>query len=169
MGEQPEAGQGAYANPAGDCMITQEHTVPIRRSIFRVFLFLGGAINTVFFSVWFVSDIVWVDFLHTNLGRSHSNALKMLALTPFDGVFLTLALFTLPLLIGALGAKFGSLRSGKVPLWVLVVLHPLCGFAFMVQHGMLDELNLDSGFRVSVGQIPVLVGCWLWTRRRVHR
>ena len=146
---------------------------PAGGSILLVFLLLGFAIDAAYFGVWSAANVVWVDFLHTNPNRTQANALTMLALSPVYGAVGAIGLCLLPLIVGAIGAKLASLRSGRVPFWVLVVLLPACGLAFSVQgRWLFDSYDdgpppsmWDMAIRMSVVQIPALLGCWLWTRR----
>ena len=142
-------------------------------SIFVVFLLLGFTIDAACFGLWSAANVVWVDFLHTNPNRSQANALTMLALSPIYGAVGAFGLNALPLIVGAIGAKLGSLRSGQVPFWVLVALLPACGLAFAIQGQWLFDSYEDGpqpsvwnvAAQMCVLQIPTLLGCWLWTRR----
>ena len=146
---------------------------PADGSILLVFLFLGFAIDAACFGVWSAANVIWIDFLHTNPNRTQANALTMLALSPVYGAVGAIGLCTLPLIVGAVGAKLGSLRSGRVPFWVLMVLLPACGLACAVQGRWLFDpyeggptpSMWDMAIRMSVVQVPALLGCWLWTRR----
>ena len=148
-----------------------------RRSIFMLFLGLGFTIEATCFALWSAANVVWVDFLHTNPNRTHANALTMLALSPVYGAFGAISMNALALIIGAIGAKLASLRSGRVPFWFLVLLVPLCGLASSIQTRWFFASFEDGpqpplwnmATRTCVLQVPSLLICWLWTCRSHHR
>ena len=140
---------------------------PAAGSIFWVFLLLGFMIDVGFGSLVIALRLVGTDLLHTNIHRSHANAWMMIALSPFYSLLLTLGLFSLARLVGAIGAKLGSLYSGQVPLWVLVILVPVCGLVTATQGVFVENdpslLTWNLAFLLSSNQVLPLAGCWLWT------
>ena len=95
---------------------------------------LGGfALHVATVTVWHIGDLVWVDFIHVNPNRSQSNALAMMALSPVYGILFALIFSWLPLLVGTIGALAAYRVWGRVPLWSLFVMLPLCVCAICVE------------------------------------
>lgn len=161
-------------------MPPQHHDVDLycnAPAYFRTFgIFFGGGflVTVAVLSLWFIGDVVWIDFLHENPHRTRGHALLLAALSPLYGIFGAILLKLPPLLTGAVWAVLGRAIFGSLPLLYVIVVLPVCVLADQAQFwwlfpGAIEEEIHPLEVRVLKAlsyQLPVLLVCWWWDRRR---
>ena len=121
-------------------------------------------------SLFLVGGIVWLDCLHDNPNHTCADALLFVAVSPFYGITIGMAVNLLPLIVGAALAVLGRAVFRYVPLWYVMVILPACILAYKTQGSPwlpYDELRPLSERLVmfSAFQVPALLICWWWDRR----
>lgn len=131
---------------------------------------VGGFIfNYVVNMIFFVCQIIWIDFIHYNPYRSQSHALFLLAYSPIYA--LGSFIFSVSSVIFAtIIAMVSHFIWGRVPLYSLVIMVPLCSYIqplFIPSlHDFLHIPSLQEFQDIlwySIRQLPVLIGCWWWS------
>jgi hypothetical protein len=97
------------------------------------FLCLGFGLQIALFTLWMISDLTWVDFIHQNPNRPQSNALTMMALSPLYGLFFALGLSELWLIAATMLGILGQLFWRRVPYSSILVMLPVCGYCLFLQ------------------------------------
>ena len=142
-------------------------------AMLRTFLifFVGGLLMTAaVISLYLTGGIVWLDCLHDNPNHTCADALLFVAVSPFYGITIGMAVNFLPLIVGAALAVIGRAVFRYVPLWYVMVILPACILAYKTQGSPwlpYDELRPLSERLVmfSAFQVPALLICWWWDRR----
>jgi hypothetical protein len=143
-------------------------------ALVRTFLifFLGGLLLTaVAVSLFIIGDMVWRQCLHDDPGQSCGDALFFSLASPIYGVIIGIGFNFLPLFAAAVLAVLGRVYFKHVPLWLVIVILPICVLAFIAQGAsgyqhddevrpLSERLVLFSGF-----QLICLMICWWWDRR----
>src|SRR5580700_9985910 len=101
------------------------------------FLLLGFAINAVVITAWLDWNLVWMGFLHHGPDLSVSTALPVFALTPIAGIMAASALAPLAVFTGAIVMAALIRVLGSLPFWTVILVIPLCIFAFELQSHLL--------------------------------
>ena len=143
-------------------------------AMFRTFLvfFLGGLlVATVGITLILIGQIVWLDCLHDSPTRTCGDALLFVVVSPVYGIEIAMALYCLPLIVGTAFAVLGRAILGYVPLWYVMAMLPFCVLAYSTQakswfpnaelRPLWERLLMFSGI-----QLPALLVCWWWDRRR---
>lgn len=131
-----------------------------------IFLFCGFFLWTVVNVVFEICDIVWIDFMHYNPNRSHSNALDIIMGSPIDGLIAALFYSELPLITVTTAAIVSHLIWGYVPFRSLIIMVPLCILAIFIEAPSPERpfYYMDFVWQL-VRVLPILVGCWWWNNR----
>jgi len=121
-------------------------------------------------SLYLTGGIVWLDCLHDNPNHPCADALLFVAVSPFYGITIGMAVNFLPLIVGAALAVLGQAVFRRMPLWYLIVILLACVLAFSTQGSswlpydgprpLFERLLIFSAF-----QAPALLICWWWDRR----
>jgi hypothetical protein len=143
-------------------------------ALFRTFLifFVGGLLmTTAVISLFLIGGIVWLDCLHDNPNHPCGDALFFIAISPFYGITIGMVVNFLPLIVGAALAVLGRAVFRYVPLWYLMAILAACVLAYRAQGSPwlpYDELRpLSERLLVfSTFQVPALLICWWWDRRK---
>jgi len=127
-----------------------------------LFLLLGFAISAAAAVAWPDLTLVWSDFLHHDPDMPVSDALAMLALSPFVGLLVALTVGTLAVGTGASVMAVLIRVLGTLPLWTLILVVPLCAFAAVLQCHQLSDPEMGAALapRLIAAQIPFALGCW---------
>jgi hypothetical protein len=144
--------------------------LPAMLRTFLVF-FIGGLLMTAAVVSLFLSGgIVWTDCLHDNPNHTCGDALLFAAVSPVYGVMIGMAVYFLPLIVGAALAAFGRAVFRCLPLWYMMAILPACFLAYTTQpsswfthdlHTLSERLLMFSAF-----QLPALLICWWWDQRK---
>jgi len=143
-------------------------------SLVRTFLifFAGGLLlTTAAVSLLIIGDMVWQQCLHDDPTQTCGDALFFAAASPVYGAIIGMGFNFLPLFVAAVLAVLGRAYFKRVPLWLLIVILPVCVLAFVAQGGsgyqhdnevrpLSERLVMFSGF-----QALCLMICWWWDRR----
>jgi hypothetical protein len=136
-----------------------------------LFFFFGGLIfHYLVYTIHGVYQIVWYDFLHHNPHRSQAHALELLLRTP-SYALLSVVFSVFPVIVATIIAMVSHRIWGCVPIYILVVLVPLCGFLFLSSIFVPNfgpDPNIIDVFWLSVREVPVWVGCW-WLSNRTPK
>jgi hypothetical protein len=143
-------------------------------TLFRTFLiFFGGGVLMLaaVISLFLIGGIVWSDCLHDNFNHTCGDALMFVAVSPFYGITIGMAVGFLPLLVGATSAVLGRAVFRHLPLWYVLATLLVCILAYGAQGApwlpydhlrpLSERLLMFSAFQVSA-----LLICWWWDRRK---
>jgi hypothetical protein len=125
---------------------------------------------TAVISLYLDGGIVWLDCLHDNPNHTCGDALLFVAVSPFYGIMIGMAVSFLPLIVGAALAVLGRAVFRYVPLWYVLAILPACVLAYSAQapswfpHDELRPLS-ERLAMFSAFQVPALLICWWWDRR----
>ena len=142
-------------------------------ALFRTFLifFVGGLLmTTAVISLFLIGGIVWLDCLHDNPNHTCGDALFFVAMSPFYGITIGMAVNFLPLIVGAALAVLGRAVFRYLPLWYVMIILAAYVLAYRAQGSPwlpYDELRpLSERLLVfSAFQVVALLICWWWDRR----
>jgi WD40 repeat protein len=137
-----------------------DRPVPLWLAAGGLFLLLGFAINAAVITVWEELSFVWLDFLHPEQ-QQITNELSMVVLAPIASVVAALLLAPLPVFTGAIVMAFLIRVLGALPFWTVILLIPLCIFAFALQSHLSGRgpWAIDAAFVAA--QIPFVLFCWV--------
>jgi hypothetical protein len=118
--------------------------------------FIGGLLTTAAaVSLLLIGGILWMDCVHDNPNHTCGDALLFVAVSPVYGVMIGMAVYFLPLIVGAALAVFGRAVFRCVPLWYLIAILPACFLAYSTQpsswfahdlHPLSERLLMFSAF-----------------------
>jgi hypothetical protein len=143
-------------------------------ALFRTFLifFVGGLLmTTAVISLFLIGGIVWLDCLHDNPNHTCGDALFFIAVSPLYGITIGMVVNFLPLTVGAALAVLGRAVFRYLPLWYVATILAACVLAYRAQGSPwlpYDELRPRSERLLvfSAFQVPALLICWWWDRRK---
>jgi hypothetical protein len=143
-------------------------------AMLRTFLifFVGGLLMTAaVISLFLTGGIVWLDCLHDNPNHSCVDALLFVAVSPLYGITIGMSGNFLPIIVGAALAVLARAVFRCVPLWYLMVILLACVLAFSTQASSWFPLDAPRPLSerlliFSAFQVPALLICWWWDRRR---
>lgn len=142
-------------------------------SMIRTFLvfFVGGLLlTTAAISAFTIGDMVLLHCLHDDPGQTCGDALFFSVVLPIYGAVIAMAMYFLPLLVGAVLAVVGRAVYGHVPRWSVLAILPACLLAYVVQgspwYPDQDARSLSDRLLIFAAlQTPCLLICWWWNRR----
>jgi hypothetical protein len=155
-----------------------ETTTLIPRRAFCVFVFAGAAIVVLEFLILGLWEVIWTDLVRHNPHRSLAHALStMPVMFVVVGAWIVVSRLSGALLFAGSVAATSAKILGRVPLWLAVLLVPLCGLVIHFQEIVWPSLRwytddpdnqagpLAVTLRMAAYLIPGIIGPW-WLLRR---
>jgi hypothetical protein len=144
---------------------------------FRTFLifFVGGVLfATAAISVVLMGASIWTDCFHGDPHRICGDGILLAAVMPFYSIVVAMFVGFVPLVMGAVLAALGRAFFGRVPLWYVLAMLPVCVLAYVANGSpwFPREAPRSASERlllVAVFQAAALLICWWWDRRGDRR